>query len=69
MRSEDGETLGAGDERQFIYKGHFEDHVAPDRERERRDQWIKKADRGGLGLRHHLSQEPGVAVGKRHRPR
>jgi exodeoxyribonuclease-5 len=42
VRSEDGETLGAGGERQFIYKGHFEDHVAPDRERERRDHWIRK---------------------------
>ena len=42
VRSEDGETLGAGGERHFIYKGHFDDHVAPDRERERRDHWIKK---------------------------
>ena len=31
-----------GDGRYFIYKGHFDDHVAPDRERERRDHWIKK---------------------------
>jgi exodeoxyribonuclease-5 len=42
VHSEDGETLGTGDERHFIYKGHFEDHVAPDRERERRDHWIRK---------------------------
>jgi exodeoxyribonuclease-5 len=42
VRSEDGETVGAGNERHFIYKGHFEDHVAADRERERRDHWIKK---------------------------
>ena len=42
VRSEDGETLGAGDDRQFIYKGHFDEHVAPDRERERRDHWIRK---------------------------
>jgi ATP-dependent exoDNAse (exonuclease V) alpha subunit len=42
VRSEDGDTLGTGSERHFIYKGHFEDHVAPDRERERRDHWIKK---------------------------
>ena len=42
VRSEDGDALGADDERQFIYKGHFEDHVAPDRERERRDHWIRK---------------------------
>src|SRR5512134_2490508 len=34
VRSEDGKTLGADDERQFIYKGHFDEHVAPDRERE-----------------------------------
>lgn len=42
VRSEDGETLGADDERQFIYKGHFDEHVAPDRERERRDHWVRK---------------------------
>jgi hypothetical protein len=26
----------------LLYKGHFDDHVAPDPERERRDHWKKK---------------------------
>jgi exodeoxyribonuclease-5 len=42
VRSADNEALETGGERQFIYKGHFDDHVAPDREREYRDHWIKK---------------------------
>jgi exodeoxyribonuclease-5 len=44
IRPEDapgGET-GTGNGRYFIYKGHFDDHVAPDPERERRDHWHKK---------------------------
>jgi exodeoxyribonuclease-5 len=42
VRSEDGETVGSEGERHFIYKGHFDDHVQPDPERERRDHWTKK---------------------------
>jgi len=45
VRSEDGDVIGGSEdkpERHFIYKGHFDDHVEPDRERERRDHWIKK---------------------------
>ena len=30
------------DGRYLIYKGHFDDHVAPDPERERRDHWVRK---------------------------
>ncbi|WP_188874010.1 ATP-dependent DNA helicase [Iodidimonas muriae] len=43
--TEDGETIGGGSrkrERFRIYKGHFDEHVAPDPERERRDHWKKK---------------------------
>jgi exodeoxyribonuclease-5 len=42
VRGEDGETVRAGGERHFIYKGHFDEHVQPDPERERRDHWIRK---------------------------
>jgi len=31
-----------GDGRYLIYKGHFDDHIAPDPERERRDHWVRK---------------------------
>lgn len=44
--TEDGEKVGGGGgtrERFRIYKGHFDDHIAPDRERERRDHWKKKS--------------------------
>ena len=70
VRSEDGETLGAGGERHFIYKGHFEDHVAPDRERERRDHWIKKGlieAVWGYAITCHKAQ--GSALAQRHRLR
>ncbi|MBK8909262.1 MAG: AAA family ATPase [Rhodospirillales bacterium] len=40
--SEDGEAVGSDGERHFIYKGHFDEHVRPDPERDRRDHWIKK---------------------------
>jgi exodeoxyribonuclease-5 len=43
--TEDGERIGAGGdrpERFRIYKGHFDEHVAPDPERDRRDHWAKK---------------------------
>ncbi|MEW5704898.1 MAG: AAA family ATPase [Pseudomonadota bacterium] len=43
--TEDGEKIGGANgtrERFRIYKGHFDEHVAPDRERERRDHWKKK---------------------------
>ena len=45
VRTEDGVTLGgngAKPARQYTYKGHFDDHVELDRERERRDHYIKK---------------------------
>jgi len=43
--TEDGQRIGAGGdkaERFRIYKGHFDEHVAPDPERERRDHWARK---------------------------
>ena len=45
VRTEDGVLVGAanGNAPRFtIYKGHFDEHVRPDPERERRDHWIKK---------------------------
>jgi exodeoxyribonuclease-5 len=45
ITTEDGQRLGGCDdrpERFRIYKGHFEDHIAPDPERDRRDHWKKK---------------------------
>ncbi|MBF0325508.1 MAG: AAA family ATPase [Alphaproteobacteria bacterium] len=43
--TEDGQRIGAGcdkAERFRIYKGHFDEHVTPDPERDRRDHWAKK---------------------------
>ena len=45
ITTEDGQKIGGGNgnaERFRIYKGHFDEHVAPDPERERRDHWKKK---------------------------
>lgn len=42
VRTEDGQRIGGERERFRIYKGHFDEHVAPDPERERRDHWKKK---------------------------
>jgi exodeoxyribonuclease V len=45
IRTEDGDAVGATDSkaaRYVIYKGHFDDHVQRDPERERRDHWVKK---------------------------
>lgn len=43
IRAADGaDEIATGDGRYLIYKGHFDDHVTPDPERERRDHWIKK---------------------------
>ncbi|MGE3404989.1 MAG: ATP-dependent RecD-like DNA helicase [Vicinamibacterales bacterium] len=46
VTTEDGDEVGAGrngrPQRFRIYKGHFDEHVAPDPERERRDHWKKK---------------------------
>ncbi len=45
VRTEDGAVIGGTPdkpERQLIYKGHFDDHVEQDRERDRRDHWLKK---------------------------
>ena len=45
VRTEDGVVVGAanGNAPRFtIYKGHFDEHVQPDPERERRDHWVKK---------------------------
>jgi exodeoxyribonuclease-5 len=58
VTTEDGERIGAGGfaaklgngaecagdrpERFRIYKGHFDEHVAPDPERDRRDHWARK---------------------------
>lgn len=45
ITTEDGQKIGGANgerERFRIYKGHFDDHVAPDPERERRDHWKKK---------------------------
>jgi len=46
VRTEDGDVIGGSEdkpERHHIYKGHFADHVEPDRERDRRDHWVKKS--------------------------
>ena len=42
VMTEDGQRIGGERERFRIYKGHFDEHVAPDPERERRDHWRKK---------------------------
>jgi exodeoxyribonuclease-5 len=45
ITTEDGQKIGGENgkrERFRIYKGHFDEHVAPDPERERRDHWKKK---------------------------
>lgn len=46
VNTEDGQKIGAGAdgkaERLRIYKGHFDEHVAPDPERDRRDHWKKR---------------------------
>ena len=45
IRTEDGDPVGPTDSRAaryIIYKGHFDDHVQRDPERERRDHWLKK---------------------------
>jgi exodeoxyribonuclease-5 len=45
IRTEDGDPVGATDSkaaRYVIYKGHFDDHVQRDPERDRRDHWVKK---------------------------
>ncbi len=42
VKTEDGQRIGGESERFRIYKGHFDEHVAPDPERERRDHWKKK---------------------------
>ena len=44
VRTEDGTVVGGTGvkpARQFLYKGHFDDHIELDRERERRVHWIK----------------------------
>ncbi len=46
ITTEDGKSIGSSangkPERFRIYKGHFDDHVAPDPGRDRRDHWKKK---------------------------
>ena len=45
VRSEDGEVIGGTPGkpgRHLLYKGHFDDHVRLDRERGRRDHWVRK---------------------------
>jgi exodeoxyribonuclease-5 len=45
IRTEDGDRVGPTDSeaaRYVIYKGHFDDHVVRDPNRERRDHWIRK---------------------------
>ena len=45
VRTEDGTVIGAANgtaPRFTIYKGHFDEHVQPDPERDRRDHWIRK---------------------------
>jgi exodeoxyribonuclease-5 len=45
ITTEDGQRIGGtnGERERFrIYKGHFDEHVMPDPERERRDHWKKK---------------------------
>jgi exodeoxyribonuclease V len=45
IRTEDGDPVGPTDSeaaRYVIYKGHFDDHVVRDPNRERRDHWIRK---------------------------
>ena len=65
LATEDGEAVPG---RQRFYKGHFDDHVSldPDRDRARLDMQAR-ADRDRLGLRHHLPQGAGLAVAERHR--
>lgn len=45
VRTEDGTVVGAANgnaPRLTVYKGHFDEHVRPDPERERRDHWVRK---------------------------
>ncbi|MBI2717220.1 MAG: AAA family ATPase [Rhizobiales bacterium] len=45
ITTEDGQKIGGDSgkhERFRLYKGHFDEHVTPDPERERRDHWKKK---------------------------
>jgi exodeoxyribonuclease-5 len=45
IRTEDGDQVGpaaSGSARYFVYKGHFDDHVVRDPQRDRRDHWVKK---------------------------
>jgi exodeoxyribonuclease-5 len=45
VRTEDGTVVGAANgtaPRFTIYKGHFDEHIRPDPERDRRDHWIRK---------------------------
>ena len=56
--------------RHVIYKGHFDDHVAADRERERRDHWIRKGLIEAVwGYAITCHKIAGLAVGERHRLR
>jgi exodeoxyribonuclease V len=72
IRTEDGDPVGATDSkaaRYIIYKGHFDDHVQRDPERAARPLDQEGPDRGGVGLRHHMSQGPGVGMAECHRVR
>ena len=43
--AQDGDPVGPANSeatRYVIYKGHFDDHVQRDPERDRRDHWVKK---------------------------
>jgi exodeoxyribonuclease V len=45
IQTEDGDPVGPTDSeaaRYVIYKGHFDDHVVRDPNRERRDHWVRK---------------------------
>jgi exodeoxyribonuclease V len=59
IRTEDGDPVGAKAARYVIYKGHFDDHVERDRDRDRRDHWIKRGlieAVGGYAITCHKSQ-------------
>ncbi len=63
VRTEDGDLVGGGSKeeptKQLIYKGHFDDHVRLDKEREQRDHWYKKSlieTAWGYAITCHKSQ-------------
>ena len=57
-------------EERWIYRGHFDDHVAFDKDREARDYFDKRGFvRARLGLCADRAQEPGQRLRERRRRR